>query len=523
VKFSTKNVVLAGVLALCMCRPLVLAQANRSDNARELTVTANKSVVIDSAAELDRVSVGNEKVAEAVAVTPHEVVVNGRAPGATSLIVWQHGGSRLLFDVVVRPDNTVDDAAVAKIRNEIRRELGDEQASLTYQNKNVILRGIAKDLTSAERAAGMAATLGKVVNLLRVDVPPTDAQVLLKVRFASVDRTALSEIGANLFSTGATNTIGRVTTGQFVPPLVSVDPNQTTFSLSDALNIFLFRRDLNLGATIHALQQRQLLEILAEPNVLAINGRRASFLAGGEFPYPTLQGGGAGLGAVTIQFREFGVRISFLPVVTPRGTIRLQVTPEVSALDYSNGLTFQGFTIPGLSSRRVQTEVELDTGQSFVIGGLLDNRVTQNLMKIPGLGDIPLLGKIFQSRSLTKNHSELLVLVTPELVRPVPADQKPPELALPRRDFIEGSPAAAVRTPGMATTGPVPVKPPRETMPVEELIEQQKPAAQPSGNQGGYPVQFVPMPVMPAQPPAEQGAPENQAPPAPETAAKTGN
>src|SRR6266536_1492264 len=183
----------------------------------------------------------------------------------------------------------------------------------------------------------------------------------------------------NLISTGATNTIGRVTTGQFSPPTVVPTQTGTTLTLSDALNIFLFRNDLNLGATIKALQTRGLFEILAEPNVLAINGKQASFLAGGEFPYPTLQGGGGGIGTVTVAFREFGVRINFLPVITPRGTIRLDVAPEVSALDFAAGLNIQGFTVPGLSTRRVQTEIELTSGQSFAIGGLLDRRLQETM------------------------------------------------------------------------------------------------------------------------------------------------
>src|SRR5262249_24555115 len=155
----------------------------------------------------------------------------------------------------------------------------------------------------------------------------------------------------------------------------------------------------------------------------AINGKPASFVSGGEFPYPTLQGGGAGLGAVTISFREFGIRLQFLPTVTPRGTIRLQVTPEVSSLDFAHGLTFQGFSIPALATRRIQTEIELESGQSFAIAGLLDNRLTENLSKIPGLAQIPLLGKLFQSRSTPRQNGELLVLVTPEVVRPIPQGQ----------------------------------------------------------------------------------------------------
>src|SRR5204863_2087944 len=287
------------------------------------------------------------------------------------------------------------------------------------ENDTAFIHGTVKDLTSADRAVAVASTLGRVVNLLNVQVPPTEAQILLKVRFADVDRAASQELGLNIISTGATNTVGTVSTGAFSPPSVKPDANGTTITLGEALNVFLFRRDINLGATIKALEAKRLLQILAEPNVLAINGKPASFLAGGEFPYPTLQGGGGGLGAVTIQFREFGVRINFTPSVTPRGTIRLQVTPEVSSLDFANGLNFQGFTIPALSTRRVQTESELEDGQSFVIGGLLDNRLTETLSKIPGLANIPLLGKLFQSRTVNRNNTELLVLVTPELVRPI--------------------------------------------------------------------------------------------------------
>jgi pilus assembly protein CpaC len=381
---------------------------------------------------------------------------------------------------------------------------------MELEDGNVFLRGTVKDLTTADRVVSIATTLGKPVNLLNVEVPPVEAQVLLKVRFANVDRAASSDLGANIMSTGALNTTGRTTTGAFSPPSVdSATPEGTIFSFSDALNIFLFRPDLNLAATIRALESKRLLEILAEPNVLAINGKQASFLAGGEFPFPTLQGGGGGLGAVTIQFREFGVRLTFLPRLTPRGTIRLQVTPEVSSLDYANALIFQGFTIPGLSTRRVQTEIELEHNQSFVIGGLLDNRVTESFSKIPGLGDIPLIGKLFQSRTRAKNNTELLVLVTPELVRPIPEGQPRPDIAKPV-PFLEGAPQIVPRTPGLDATGPVPVKHARETMPVEELkaIQQDVPVGLPAT---APQIQFVPMP-LPQPAPGTAPAP---VPPAP--------
>jgi len=484
--------------------------------ARDLFVTVGKSLVVDSPVNIQRVSVANGEFAEALAVNPREVLVNGKAAGETSMIIWQQGGNRLFFDLTVRASNSKAGA----VQQQIDRELPGQNIKISFENDTAFVHGTASDLTSAERAVAIASTLGKTVNLLHVTVPPTDAQILLKVRFADVDRAATQDLGINLFSTGATNTIGGISTGAFSAPQVKPDAGGTTITLADALNVFLFRPDINLGATIKDLEAKRLLQILAEPNVLAINGKQASFLAGGEFPYPTLQGGGGGLGAVTIMFREFGVRINFTPVITPRGTIRLQVTPEVSSLDFANGLVFQGFNIPALSTRRVKTEIELEDGQSFVIGGLLDNRLTETLNRIPGLANIPLLGKLFQSRSISKNNTELLVLVTPEIVRPIPRGQKPPEVKM-AKPFLDGTSPKAPQTPGMDVTGPVPVKPPTETVPVEQLIQSDK--ALPSQNpQDGAPqIQFVPMLTPPGQAPQPMAPAPSQA--APAAAPKSGS
>ncbi len=485
--------------------------------ARDLFVTVGKSLVVDSPVNIQRVSVANGEFAEALAVNPREVLVNGKAAGETSMIIWQQGGNRLFFDLTVRQSNS----KVGAVQQQIDRELPGQDMKISFENDTAFLHGTAKDLNSAERAVAIASTLGKTVNLLRVSVPPTDAQILLKVRFADVDRAATQDLGINLFSTGATNTIGGTSTGAFAAPQIKPDASGTTLTLSDALNIFLFRPDINLGATIKDLESKRVLQILAEPNVLAINGKTASFLAGGEFPFPTLQGGGAGLGAVTIQFREFGVRINFTPVITPRGTIRLQVTPEVSSLDFANGLNFQGILIPALSTRRVQTEIELEDGQSFVIGGLLDNRLTETLSRIPGLANIPLLGKLFQSRSVSKNNTELLVLVTPELVRPIPRGQTAPDIKMPK-PFLPGPGPKPPQTPGMDATGPVPVKPPAETIPVEQLMQSEK--ALPSQSpQGSAPqIQFVPMLTQPGQAPQPMSPAASPAPSAPAAAPKAG-
>jgi pilus assembly protein CpaC len=496
------------------------AQDQPASGAKDLVVMSGKSVVVDSPTVVERVAVANGDIAEAVVATPREVVINGRVPGETSLIVWQQGGNRLFFDLTVQPQ----DAHLDAVRQELARDPATRGATITQEGDAVFVRGTVDDLTSAARAMAIAATLGngKPVDLLRVNVPPVDTQIVLKVRFADVDRTALQQLGANFFTTGLGNTVGRSTTGQFTGPAPdTVGGGQpTNFTLSDALNLFLFRTDLNLGATIKALQQRNALQILAEPNVLAINGQPASFLAGGEFPYPTLQGGAAGVGQVTIQFREFGVRLNFIPQVTPRGTIRLGVTPEVSSLDFANGLVFQGFTIPALSTRRIQTEIELEDGQSFVIAGLLDRRTTHSLSKVPGLGDIPLLGKLFQSREVNKTNTELLVLVTPEIVHPIPKGAPTPALQFPEK-FLGPNSDPAVQTPA-SELGAAPQKAAPAPIPVEQLMRSQKPL-QPSGQDQAPPVQFVPFPVMPppqasqpqgSQPQASQPASASTAAPA---------
>ncbi len=442
----------------------------QGDAPRELVVNVGKSLVIDSPIDVVRVSVASPDIVEAVGISAREIVLNGKKPGQTSVIVWQKDAGRLLFDVTASSGiNTKLDT----VRAELTRELAGRDVNVAVDGETVFLRGTVANLNEAERAMSIAAALGKPVNLLKVNVPEIEDQILLKVKFAEVNRSATQQLGVNLFSTGATGTIGRVTTGQFNPPAVTATGGNASFNLSDAMNIFLFRPDLNLGATIALLENNRLIEILAEPNVLAIDGREASFLAGGEYPYPIVQGGGVGVPVVTIQFRQFGIRLGFKPQLTPRGTIRLQVEPEVSALDFANGLLFQGFNVPALTVRRVSTEIELEDRQSFAVAGLLDNRSVENLSKIPGLGDIPLLGKLFQSRQRDKNKSELLVLVTPEIVRPVPAGQPAPSLDFPT-PFIADGAKTPPRTPGTEVTGPVSKKGDLPPIPVELLLKEKQ-------------------------------------------------
>jgi pilus assembly protein CpaC len=475
-------------------------QTPAPSDAAQLTVGVGKSLIFDSAARIQRVSIGSPTVAEAVMASPSELLVHGKAAGETSLIIWQEGGKRRVFELHV----VSEDTKLENVQRQLREELDGQQIELHVVDGAAFLRGKARDTISAQRAVAIASTIAKPVNLLQVEVPAPEPQILLRVRFANVDRAVSRELGVNLVSTGATNTIGAVTTGQFTPP--RYDGDQGTFTFSDALNLFLFRPDLNLGATIRALQVRRLLQILAEPNLMAMNGRKASFLAGGEFPFPVLQGG-ANANAVTIQFREFGIRLDFVPTITPRGTIRLAVQPEVSSLDFANALSIQGFNIPALSSRKVDTEIELESGQTFAIAGLLDNRVAETFSRVPGISSIPVLGKLFQSRALLKNESELLVLVTPELVQPLQAGDPKPTVPMDE-PFLRGLNPPA-QNMGVSSA-PAPTLPPaRHTVPYEVLVPE-KEGSNPGTTSSSL---AAPTPVgsSPAPPQAPGGTPQASA------------
>jgi pilus assembly protein CpaC len=473
--FCAVSLAICAEQALQAQTPSPLAQPTTQDSANDLLVAVGKSVLVDCARPIERIAVGTGDLAEATAVSPTEILINGKAPGETTLIVWQAGGGRQFFNVKVRASSSMADDRMEALRRELRTELPGQTLRVTSEGGIIFLRGTVKDLSGSDRAAQIASTVGKVVNLLYVNVPPAEPQILLKVRFASLDRTLNKQLGINIFSTGATNTIGSVTTQQFSPPsLTGIPPtatNPTAVNLSSLLNLFLFRPDLNLGATIQALESTGVVQILAEPNLLTANGKQGSFLAGGEYPYPVVQGvTGSGAGAITVQFKEFGVRLDFIPTITPRGTIRLQVAPEVSALDFANGLTISGFTVPALETRRVKTEIELSEGQSFAIGGLLDNRETKNFSKIPFLGDVPVLGKFFQSISKTRNNTELIVIVTPEIVYPIPVGAPLPELKFPDA-FLPSISGIPMTNPGANVTGAKPLPAPSPTMPVEKLIQ----------------------------------------------------
>jgi pilus assembly protein CpaC len=399
-----------------------------TSGAAPLRVMVGKSLQINTTERLKRVSVSDPSVADALVVTPTQVLVNGLAPGEVSLLIWDELERSRSFDLRV-------DVDITAASEEIRRIFPEEQISVTASRSAIVLSGHVTTEDVAKQAGSVASAYSRnIVNVLSFG--PVGAQeVLLEVKFAEVNRTAITQLGINIFSTGAGNTIGNVTTGQF--PGASglgsgLDGKGTTSTatVGNVLNLFLFRPDIHLGTVIEALQQKNLLQILAEPNLIAVNGKEASFLAGGEFPFPVVQPGAGGVSSVTIQFREFGVRLKFTPLIEPNGNIHLRVIPEVSTLDFANSVSVNGTTVPALSTRKADTEFELQDGQSFVIAGLMDNRVTNLANKIPGLGDIPVLGNFFKSKSTTKSNSELMVMCTARRISPNP--QAPPGPAAPK-------------------------------------------------------------------------------------------
>ena len=421
-----------------------------------LHVLLGKSVIINVQARMTRVLVSNPAVIETLATTPNQVVVEGKAAGSSNLILWDESGRSQLLDVVVEPD-------VSGLRAAVERAYPGQKVEVETDGSHVILSGIVSEPHMIDELAKMATLYSPgVVNSLTV-TPTHERQVMLEVRFVEVDRTKIDQLGINFLSPGALRTPFTVSTQQFGPPflggaggtsggITGKGSDTLPLSVTDLLNVFLFRPDLNIAVTIKDLEQKAVLQILAEPNLMALNGQKASFLAGGEFPFPIVQGG-QNVGAVTIQFRPFGVRLDFTGTIGKDNVIRLHVAPEVSTLDFANAISISGFVVPAISTRRAETEIELKDGQSFGIAGLLDKRAQAQLNKIPGIGDIPILGLLFRSKSVNRSNAELLVMVTPHIVDPIgaaPPVPSGPDAVLP---FLE-SPKFDSTVPGNKNAGP---------------------------------------------------------------------
>jgi pilus assembly protein CpaC len=405
------------------------APAENSGGNQVLHILVGHSVVIHTDPRLTRVLVGNPAVVTTATTAPNEVVVTATAPGSSSVVLWQENNQSRIIEVF-------SDVDVSLLREAIARGFPGEAIEAEAEEGRLVLTGSASSAAVADQIGKMGAPFSKeIVNSIRLALPRRQKQVLLKVRFAQVDRTKLTEFGVNLFSTGAAKTFGSASTQEFSPPQLVNNAGgggatgvvTSTIGLSDLMNLFVFRPDINLGATIRDLQQRNVLEILAEPNLLAASGESASFLAGGELPYPVVSGS-QGTTTITVQFKPFGVKLEFTGTIEADNTIRLKVFPEVSSLDFTNAVTISGFVLPAIATRHAETIVELRDGQSFGIAGLLDQRTTAQFSKVPGFGDLPILGQLFRSRSINKLNSELIVIVTPTIVDPAGAATDAPEL-----------------------------------------------------------------------------------------------
>ncbi len=384
------------------------AQAQRVVRAPEQVVSVSKgaSALLVNPTPIQRFSIGDPTVAEAVVVSPTEILINGKTLGTTSLFLWDNTGQIKLYSVEVTAD-------APGLQRYLASVLQGERIDVVASGNVVTLSGQVRDASVANRAVEIAKGSGATIvdNL----TTPEAVQVLLKVRFAEVNKSAIKEFRSQL----ATLNPHRLDADDLSPGWIgsaNTNPQEGTFS-DGVVDLGLFNANASIELLIRALSSRGLLKSLAEPNLIALPGREASFLAGGEFPYPAVQGGG-GNNAVSIVFKEFGIRLRFTPTITRGGSIRLKVMPEVSALDFSNPLVFGGFTIPSLLSRRAETEVEMKNGQYLAIAGLVDNTMTDNSTKIPLLGDIPILGQFFRSKDARQRRTELLVLVSPKLVLP---------------------------------------------------------------------------------------------------------
>ena len=434
-------------------------------------LVVGRSMFFNTANRLRRVYVSNPAVLDSFTASPHQIVVTAKSPGVSSLILWDESGQSQVYLIA-------SDVDVSELRHALRDALPSENIRAEGHEEDVSLAGTVSSPAAEQVAVKLAALFSKSIANSMLIAPQHARQVRLKVRIVEIDRSRAQSLGFNFFGAGKNSF--NSTTGQF--PAITVAPNTSSSSsssssssggsssgstassaassllaLSSLLNLFYYNNALGLGAAIEALQNKQILQILAEPTITAVSGEKASFLSGGEFPFPVVQGGTGGFTSVTIQFRPYGVKLDFTPAVLPDGTIQLKVAPEVSALDYTNAVTISGYTIPALATRRAETQVELRTGQSFMISGLLDNRTTDLLSKTPGIGDIPILGNLFRSKNVNRTVTELAVIITPTLVDPLsenPVNPAEPNLPVPFLSTPKFDKGITPKTPVEGTAKP---------------------------------------------------------------------
>ena len=495
----------------------------------DIDLLVGRSTVLNVGATIARVSLTVPDIADALVTAPSQLLIHGKQPGTISLFVWDRGGAIKTYEVKVRRDLTPLIAHVKQL-------FPGEPIEVRGSGKDVILSGTVSGQYVIDKAAAVAGGYVEkkenVVNLMKQQEGIASNQVLLRVRFAEVSRSALQELGISLFSDGNNNFNGRTTTQQFAAPFFDHNNNIQGKNLvfSDYLNLYVFDLKNQLGAVVKAMQTKGVFQSLAEPNLIALNGKEASFLAGGEFPYPVP----TGLNQIAIHFKEFGVRLKFTPTVLGGDLINLKLAPEVSSLDFNNAVVIEGFRVPALTSRRADTEIELRDGQTFAIAGLLNNTALSSMRKVPGIGDIPILGYLFRSRAYQKDQTELVVMVTPTILRKdstgasegLPALLEPylskPDRTYPNPNPYVGSPRYPSSRQEAPTTYPAPAPAPaaqpqasqnpysQSARPATPTAQPERVVAQPAAPLASRPIQGAPAATPLSAPVTRPAAPAAQ-------------
>ena len=406
-------------VAVCLSAPVTSQQAPQapSSTAQRVTLVAGRSIVMEMQFDVDRIAINDPSVADVLVVQERELLINGKKPGTVSLWIWG-AGRRVEYELVVDP-------GITTLQQQFQSLFPGEDIQVSVSQGALMLSGRVSSnqiMLKAVEIATASSPQQQVINMLQLPGGEGSQQVMLQVRFAEVNSQAVRELGISLFTTRSGFT-ARSTTQQFPAPEFDDGATDGVQGLvfADYLNLFFFQRNEGIGGVMRALQQNGSFESLAEPNLIAYNGQEASFLAGGEFPVIAATGNGA----ASVTFKEYGIRLKFKPTIAG-DTIRLHVRPEVSNLDFANGVTSAGFRVPALTTRYAETDVELRDGQSFAIAGLLDHIGQEDTANIPFLSQIPIIGKIFQTKAKRENRTELMVLITPRLVRPLNPDEVPP-------------------------------------------------------------------------------------------------
>ncbi len=418
---TTRSV--ARAAAMWMVAAAIVHGSLHAQSAEELRLTVGKSVVIDYPEDIRQISTTDPGILDASPVTTREILLNAKGIGAATMVVWSSNNQRMFYNVTVE----LNTDALKRI---LRDTFPGETIEVRTSGESISLNGTVSTKEIADRAAALAGVTAKtVVNNLSIPADRISKQVLLHVKFAQLDRLKAQQFGINFQSTGAFNFLGSLTTGAVN------GANLAGLAGATGANAFGRFPNVDIGVAVKALQTNNVLQVLAEPTLVTADGKEGEFLVGGEVPVPVLQGGNNSQG-VTIQYREFGIKLRYTPQLTANNTIKLSLFQEVSALDYANATTLNNFVIPALSSRKTTTNVELGEGETFVVAGLLDNRETDILNQIPGISSIPIIGNLFKNTSKEKRSTELIMLVTPEITLPLRQSDPKPEIIFPN-EFLK--------------------------------------------------------------------------------------